>query len=152
MTQPPDPSPEQPPAGWPGGGFGAPPQPPPPQQWPPQQPPQQWPPQQPPQQWPQQQPGPQQWAPSGYAAYAPSTSTFPGSTAALLVVSVVSVVAVGIIGIPSAVMAALAWRRHGTAPEAARRRTTTGWVVYGINFVVGIIALIGFYSWALPRR
>jgi len=63
-------------------------------------------------------------------------------------VSVVAAIATGVIGIPSAVIAALAWRQNGTDPAAAARRTTKGWIVLGINFAVGILLLIPFYIWA----
>ncbi len=97
------------------------------------------------------QPGPQYGPPpgyAGYAGYATAAPSFPISTAVLLVVSVLSVVATGLIGIPSAVVAALAWRQNATDPVTARRRTTTGWVVYAVNFAVGILVLVPFYIWA----
>lgn len=80
-----------------------------------------------------------------------SSSTFPGSTAVLLLVSVVSVVAVGIVGLPSAVIAGLAWRQHGHDPVGAARRTTRGWVTYAVNAGLGALVLVPFYLWALGR-
>lgn len=94
-------------------------------------------------------PGPQGY-PSAYPApaYAAATrSGVPGSTVVLLILSVVGIVATGIIGIPSAVIAALAWRQNGADPAAARKRTTTGWIVLAVNFAIGILLLIPFYIW-----
>lgn len=86
-----------------------------------------------------------------YSGTGTSASTFPGSTAVLLLVSVASIVAVGIIGIPSAVIAVLAWRQHALDPVGAARRTSTGWVTYGVNLVVGALLLVPFYLWAIRR-
>jgi len=146
-------------AQWPQGGFGDPSGPPPtgvvpstgqhdfdPQPYGGQYPQQPFPPQQ--GAYPQQVAYPQAWPQGAYAGYAPTAASFPASTAVLLAVSVVAAVATGIIGIPSAIMAALAWRQNGTDPAAASRRTTTGWIVFGINFAVGILLLIPFYIWA----
>jgi len=95
------------------------------------------------------QPGyPQAWPQGAYAGSAPTTASFPASTAVLLAVSVVAAIATGLIGIPSAILAALAWRRNGSDPAGAARRTTRGWIVFGINFAVGILLLIPFYIWA----
>jgi hypothetical protein len=92
-------------------------------------------------------------APGGYAAYAPTaTVRFPVSAVVLLVVSVISLVATGIIGIPSAVVSVIAWRRHAQDPGSARRLTTRGWVVYAVNFAVGVPLLIWFYVWALDNQ
>ncbi len=89
----------------------------------------------------------------GYPGYAPtSTVRFPVSTVVLLVVSVISLVATGIIGIPSAIVSVIAWRRHALAPDSARRLTTRGWVVYAVNFAIGVPLLIWFYVWALGNQ
>jgi hypothetical protein len=95
-------------------------------------------------------PGPSQPA---YAGYAPAqTSPFPVSTFVLLIVSVISLIATGIIGIPSAIISAVAWRQNDTDPTACRKRTTTGWIVYAVNFVVAVPLLIWFYIWALSNQ
>ena len=106
-------------------------------------------------QWPQPGPAvaPVLHGPYPAPAYA-STSTvrFPVSAVVLLVVSVISLVATGIIGIPSAVVAVVAWRRHAQDPGSARRLTTRGWIVYAVNFAVGVPLLIWFYVWALGHQ
>ena len=79
------------------------------------------------------------------------TTGFPTGAAVLLLVSVVSVVLVGIIGIPSGVIAVLAWRQNAHDPVGARRRTTTGWLTYLVNLVVGVLLLVPFYAWALQN-
>jgi hypothetical protein len=95
-------------------------------------------------------PGPGQPA---YAQYVPTqTSPFPVSTFVLLIVSVVSLIATGIIGIPSAILSVVAWRLNAADPAACRKRTTTGWVVYAVNFVVALPLLIWFYVWALSNQ
>ena len=95
-------------------------------------------------------PGPGQPA---YAGYVPAqTSPFPVSTFVLLIVSVVSLIATGIIGIPSAILSVVAWRQNATDPAACRKRTTTGWIVYAVNFVVALPLLIWFYVWALSNQ
>ena len=95
-------------------------------------------------------PGPGQPA---YAGYVPAqTSPFPVSTFVLLTVSVVSLIATGIIGIPSAILSVVAWRQNATDPAACRKRTTTGWIVYAVNFVVALPLLIWFYVWALSNQ
>jgi hypothetical protein len=91
--------------------------------------------------------------PPAYASYAPTqTSPFPVSTFVLLIVSVISLIATGIIGIPSAIVSVVAWRQNPTDPAACRKRTTTGWIVYGVNFLVGVPLLIWFYVWALSNQ
>lgn len=80
------------------------------------------------------------------------TSPFPVSTFVLLVVSVISLIATGIIGIPSAIIAVVAWRQNATDPTACRKRTTTGWIVFAVNFVVALPLLIWFYVWALSNQ
>ncbi len=85
---------------------------------------------------------------AGYAAYAPPVTRFPGSIATLLAVSAVLALATGVIGIPSAVVAAFAWRQHTRDAVAAARRTTTGWIVLAVNFAVGAPLLVAFYIWA----
>ena len=95
-------------------------------------------------------PGPVQPA---YAGYVPAqTSPFPVSTFVLLVVSVISLIATGIIGIPSAIISVVAWRQNATDPAACRKRTTTGWIVFAVNFVVALPLLIWFYVWALSNQ
>ena len=111
---------------------------------------------------PQYQPGyppafPPQYAqgptPPAYAGYVPTqTSPFPVSTFVLLIVSVISLIATGIIGIPSAIVSVVAWRQNATDPAACRKRTTTGWIVYAVNFVLGLPLLIWFYVWALSNQ
>ncbi len=95
-------------------------------------------------------PAPQGY-PTAYPAPAYATvatrSSVPGSTVVLLVLSLVGIVLTGIIGIPSAIIAALAWRQHSADPVAARRRTTSGWIWFAANFAVGILLLIPFYIW-----
>ena len=87
-----------------------------------------------------------------YAEYVPAqTSPFPVSTFVLLIVSVISLIATGIIGIPSAVVSVVAWRQNATDPAVCRKRTTTGWIVYAVNFVLGPPLLIWFYVWALSN-
>ena len=89
----------------------------------------------------------------GYAGYVPAqTSPFPVSTFVLLIVSVISLIATGIIGIPSAIVSVVAWRQNATDPAACRKRTTTGWIVYAVNFVLGLPLLIWFYVWALSNQ
>ena len=91
--------------------------------------------------------------PQGYAGYVPAqTSPFPVSTFVLLIVSVISLIATGIIGIPSAIVSVVAWRQNATDPAACRKRTTTGWIVYAVNFVLGLPLLIWFYVWALSNQ
>jgi DMSO reductase anchor subunit len=91
--------------------------------------------------------------PPAYASYAPAqTSPFPVSTFVLLIVSVISLIATGIIGIPSAIVSVVAWRQNATDPAACRKRTTTGWIVYAVNFVLGLPLLIWFYVWALSNQ
>lgn len=85
---------------------------------------------------------------AGYAAYTPPVARVPGSIATLLAVSVVLALATGVIGIPSAVVAAFAWRQHTRDAVAAARRTTTGWIVLAVNFAVGAPLLVAFYIWA----
>ena len=92
-------------------------------------------------------------APQGYPGYVPAqTSPFPVSTFVLLIVSVISLIATGIIGIPSAIVSVVAWRQNATDPAACRKRTTTGWIVYAVNFVLGLPLLIWFYVWALSNQ
>ena len=98
--------------------------------------------------YPQQGGSPQQ----PYAGPAAVAVGFPRNTAVLLVLSILGVVLTGIIGLPSAVIAALAWRRHRTDPPAAARRTTIGWVVLGVNVAIGTLVLIPFYIWASNNR
>jgi hypothetical protein len=74
------------------------------------------------------------------------------STFVLLIVSVISLIATGIIGIPSAIVSVVAWRRNAGDPAACRKLTTTGWIVYAVNFVVALPLLIWFYVWALSHR
>ena len=98
-------------------------------------------------------PGSSPWPQGGspqqpYAGSAAVAVGFPRNTAVLLVLSVLGVVLTGIIGIPSAVIGALAWRRHRTDPPAAARRTTIGWIVLGVNAAIGMLVLIPFYIWA----
>jgi hypothetical protein len=95
-------------------------------------------------------PGPAQPVYAGYASA--QTSPFPVSTFVLLIVSVISLIATGIIGIPSAIVSVVAWRQNATDPGACRKRTTTGWIVYAVNFVVGLPLLIWFYVWALSNQ
>jgi hypothetical protein len=98
---------------------------------------------------------PMQYGPGqpAYAGYVPTqTSPFPVSTFVLLIVSVVSLIATGIIGIPSAILSVVAWRQNATDPAACRKRTTTGWIVYAVNFVVALPLLIWFYVWALSNQ
>ncbi len=121
--------------------------------------------------YPQQQPYPQQppyqpgYAPAyqpqygqgpmqpAYAGYVPTqTSPFPVSAFVLLIVSVISLIATGIIGIPSAIISVVAWRQNATDPAACRKRTTTGWIVFAVNFVVALPLLIWFYVWALSNQ
>ena len=91
--------------------------------------------------------------PPQYGGYAPAqTSPFPLSTFVLLIVSVVSLIATGIIGIPSAIVSVVAWRRNAADPAACRRLTTTGWIVYAVNFVLALPLLIWFYVWALSNQ
>lgn len=91
--------------------------------------------------------------PPAYASYVPAqTSPFPVSTFVLLIVSVISLIATGILGIPSAVVSVVAWRRNATDPGACRKLTTTGWIVYAVNFLVGVPLLIWFYIWALSNQ
>ena len=91
--------------------------------------------------------------PTAYAGYVPTqTSPFPVSTFVLLIVSVISLIATGIIGIPSAIVSVVAWRQNATDPAACRKRTTIGWIVYGVNFLVGVPLLIWFYVWALSNQ
>jgi hypothetical protein len=88
-----------------------------------------------------------------YAGYVPTqTSPFPVSTFVLLIVSVVALIATGIIGIPSAIISVVAWRQNATDPAACRKRTTTGWIVFAVNFVVALPLLIWFYVWALSNQ
>jgi hypothetical protein len=88
-----------------------------------------------------------------YGGYVPAqTSPFPVSTFVLLIVSVISLIATGIIGIPSAIVSVVAWRQNATDPSACRKRTTTGWIVYAVNFVVALPLLIWFYVWALSNQ
>lgn len=88
-----------------------------------------------------------------YAGYVPAqTSPFPVSTFVLLIVSVISLIATGIIGIPSAIISVVAWRQNAGDPAACRTRTTTGWIVYAVNFVVALPLLIWFYVWALSNQ
>jgi len=60
--------------------------------------------------------------------------------------------ATGIIGIPSAIISVVAWRQNAGDPAACRKRTTTGWIVYAVNFVVALPLLIWFYVWALSNQ
>ena len=91
--------------------------------------------------------------PPQYAGYAPAqTSPFPLSTFVLLIVSVISLIATGIIGIPSAIVSVVAWRRNAADPAACRKLTTTGWIVYAVNFVLALPLLIWFYVWALSNQ
>ncbi|HEU5001095.1 MAG TPA: hypothetical protein VFT68_19315 [Lapillicoccus sp.] len=91
--------------------------------------------------------------PPQYAGYAPAqTSPFPVSTFVLLIVSVISLIATGIIGIPSAIVSVVAWRRNAADPAACRKLTTTGWIVYAVNFVIALPLLIWFYVWALSNQ
>ena len=97
----------------------------------------------------------QQYQPGqpAYAGYAPtSTARFPVGTFILLILSAVSLIATGIIGIPSAIVAVVAWRRSATDPASAKRLSTTGWIVYAINFAIGVPLLIWFYVWALSNQ
>ena len=88
-----------------------------------------------------------------YAGYAPApTSRFPVGTFVLLILSAISLIATGIIGIPSAIVAVIAWRRSATDPASAKKLSTTGWIVYAINFAVGVPLLIWFYVWALSNQ
>ena len=99
---------------------------------------------------PQYGPGP---TPPAYAGYVPAqTSPFPVSTFVLLIVSVIFLVATGIIGIPSAIVSVVAWRRNAADPPACRKLTTTGWIVFAVNFVVALPLLIWFYVWALSNQ
>jgi hypothetical protein len=92
-------------------------------------------------------------SPPQYAGYAPAqTSPFPVSTFVLLIVSVISLIATGIIGIPSAIVSVVAWRRNAADPAAGRKLTTTGWIVYAVNFVIALPLLIWFYVWALSNQ
>ena len=91
--------------------------------------------------------------PPAYSGYAPAqTSPFPMSTFVLLIVSVISLIATGIIGIPSAIVSVVAWRRNAADPAACRKLTTTGWIVYAVNFVIALPLLIWFYVWALSNQ
>ena len=91
--------------------------------------------------------------PPQYAGYTPAqTSPFPVSTFVLLIVSVISLIATGIIGIPSAIVSVVAWRRNAADPAACRKLTTTGWIVYAVNFVIALPLLIWFYVWALSNQ
>lgn len=95
----------------------------------------------------------QPYAGATYPTYAPYTTPRPTpvSTLVLLAVSVVSLLATGIIGIPSAIISAIAWRRHQTDVDRAKRLTTIGWIVYAANFALGVPVLVAFYAWALSR-
>ena len=84
----------------------------------------------------------------GAATVAPSNT----SAIILLIVAIVSIFATGIIGPPSGVMAIISLARNSTDPARAARLATRGWIVYAINAVLGMFAIVALFWWLANNR
>ncbi len=106
--------------------------------------------------------------PSGTAYPSPGGYAYPGmgypapaaahvaprntSAAILLGVAILAILATGIIGPPSGVMAVLSMKHNTTDPARAARLATRGWIVFAINAVIGMFAIVALFWWLANNR
>jgi len=102
--------------------------------------------QQPPSQPYGQQPG-AQYPAYGQQTYAtgPQTET-NGSAIALTILSGVFMLSTCfVVGIPSLIFGIMALTSNNTDPAGSRKKTKTGWIIFGVNFgIVVLLAIVGF--------
>ena len=106
----------------------------------------------------QQQPYGQQpyWAQHGQPApgtpgYYQNPAASPSNTSGivLVIISALATLSTCVIGIPSLVLGIMALNANATDPVGSRRKSRTGWIVFGINVAVVVLLVAVFITIAV---
>jgi len=108
--------------------------------------------------YPPQQPYGQQpyWAQHGQQApgtpgYYQNPAAAPSNTSGivLVIISALATLSTCVIGIPSLVLGIMALNANATDPVGSRRKSRTGWIVFGINVAVVVLLVAVFITIAI---